>query len=76
MEYRTQKILLSGNIDDEAEAYLLWLAHQSNSLYNSALFALRQAHFAQCQTRTFFDKDDQYRKKSSDTARDFSSRGR
>ena len=61
MEYRTQKILLSGNIDDEAEAILIWLAHQSNSLYNSALFSVRQAHFQVCETRTFFDKDEQYR---------------
>ena len=60
-EYRTQKILLTGKIDDEAEAYLLWLAHQSNSLYNSALFAVRQAHFDVCQTRTFFDQNDMYR---------------
>ncbi|MDJ0724881.1 MAG: transposase [Prochloraceae cyanobacterium] len=61
MNYRTQKILLTGNIDDEAEAYLLWCCYQSNSLYNSALFAVRQAHFEQCETRTFFDHDDQYR---------------
>ncbi len=60
-EYRTQKILLTGKIDDEAEAYLLWLAHQSNSLYNSALFAIRQAHFEQCEARTFFDQNDMYR---------------
>ena len=33
-EYRTQKILLSGYIDDEAKAYLTWLVHQSNNLYN------------------------------------------
>ena len=37
MEYRTQKILLTGNIDDETEAYLLWLVGQSNSLHNSVL---------------------------------------
>ena len=43
MEYRTQKILLSENIDDETEAYLTWLIHQSNNLYNSILFAIRQA---------------------------------
>ncbi|MDJ0714143.1 MAG: transposase [Prochloraceae cyanobacterium] len=61
MKYHTQKILLTGNIDDEAEAYLLWCCYQSNSLYNSALFAVRQAHFEQCETRTFFDRDDQYR---------------
>ncbi|MGK7914288.1 MAG: RNA-guided endonuclease InsQ/TnpB family protein [Prochloraceae cyanobacterium] len=61
MEYRTQKILLSEHIDDEAEAYLTWLIHQSNNLYNSVLFAVRQAHFDQCETRTFFDSTDQYR---------------
>jgi len=61
MEYRTQKILLSEHIDDEAEAYLTWLIHQSNNLYNSVLFAIRQAHFEQCETRTFFDSTDQYR---------------
>ncbi|MDJ0688982.1 MAG: hypothetical protein QNJ41_10765 [Xenococcaceae cyanobacterium MO_188.B32] len=60
-EYRTQKVLISGKIDDEAEAYLVWLNHQSNSLYNSALFAIRQAHFEICGSRTFFDKDDMYR---------------
>ncbi|MGK7897590.1 MAG: RNA-guided endonuclease InsQ/TnpB family protein [Xenococcus sp. (in: cyanobacteria)] len=61
MEYRTQKILLSEHIDDEAEAYLTWLIHQSNNLYNSVLFAIRQAHFEQCETHTFFDSADQYR---------------
>ncbi len=61
MKYRTQKILLTGNIDDETEAYLLWACAQSNSLYNSALFTVRQAHFEQCDSRTFFDFNDQYR---------------
>ncbi|MDJ0714876.1 MAG: transposase [Prochloraceae cyanobacterium] len=60
MKYQTQKILLTGNIDDEAEAYLLWCCYQSNSLYNSALFAVRQAHFEECENRTFFARDDQY----------------
>ncbi|MDJ0745846.1 MAG: transposase [Xenococcaceae cyanobacterium MO_167.B27] len=61
MNYKTQKILLTGNIDDEAESYLTWLVHQSNNLYNSVLFAIRQAHFKQCETRTFFDQNDMYR---------------
>ena len=61
MEYRTQKILLSDHIDDENQDYLTWLVHQSNNLYNSVLFAIRQAHFQQCETHTFFDKDDMYR---------------
>ena len=61
MEYRSQKILLTGKIDEEAKDYLVWCCHQSNSLYNSALFAIRQAHFEQGKTYTFFDKYDQYR---------------
>ncbi len=60
-EYRTQKILLTGRIDDETNDYLTWLIHQSNNLYNSVLFAIRQTHFEQCETRTFFDSCDQYR---------------
>ncbi len=43
IEYRTQKILLTGKIDDEAEAYLVWCCQQSNSLYNSGLYAVRAA---------------------------------
>ena len=61
IEYRTQKILLSGNIDDESYAYLIWCCQQSNNLYNSGLYAIRQAHFEQCESRTFFDGLDQYR---------------
>ena len=61
MNYRTQKILLTNKIDDETEACLLWLAHQANSLYNSALFAIRQFHFDACDSRTFFDHNDIYR---------------
>ncbi len=61
MNYRTQKILLTGNIDDEAEAYLVWCCHQSNNLYNSALYAVRQNHFESCPSRVFFDQQDQYR---------------
>lgn len=60
-EYRTQKILLTGHTDDETESYLVWLVHQSNNLYNSVLFSIRQAHFEQCETRTFFDQNDMYR---------------
>lgn len=32
-------------MEDEVEDYLVWLLHQSNNLYNSALYAIRQAHF-------------------------------
>ncbi len=62
MEYRTQKILLTGNIDDESHSYLLWCCEQSNNLYNSTLFKIRQAHFEQCAHQYFFDKYDQYRR--------------
>ena len=61
IEYRTQKILLTGKISDEVEAYLIWCCQQSNNLYNSGLYAVRQAHFEQCETSTFFDSNDQYR---------------
>ncbi len=61
MEYRTQKILLTGRIDDESYSYLRWCCEQSNSLYNCTLFEVRQAHFEQCGHRYFFDKYDQYR---------------
>ncbi len=61
MKYQTQKILLTGNIGDETESYLAWLVCQSNSLYNSVLFQIRKAHFAQGETRTFFDQNDMYR---------------
>lgn len=61
IEYRTQKILLTGKISDEVEAYLIWCCQQSNNLYNSGLYSVRQAHFEQCETRTFFDSNDQYR---------------
>ena len=63
MEYRTQKILLTGNVDDEVQAYLLWCCQQSNSLYNSTLFNIRQAHFDQCPKVFFFDQQDNYRSK-------------
>jgi hypothetical protein len=61
MEYRTQKILLTGKIGDELRDYFVWLCHQSNSLYNSALYGIRQAHFESCPTYSFFDENDCYR---------------
>ncbi len=62
MNYQTQKILLTGNIDDEAHAYLLWCCEQSNKLYNSVLFAIRQDYFETCNYQTWFDKNDNYRR--------------
>ena len=60
-EYRTQKVLLTGKISDELRDYFVWLCHQSNNLYNSALYQIRQAHFKSCPTYSFFDENDYYR---------------
>ena len=61
MDYRTQKILLTGKISDELRDYFVWLCHQSNNLYNSALYQIRQAHFNSCPTYNYFDENDCYR---------------
>ncbi len=61
MDYRTQKILLTGKISDELRDYFVWLCHQSNNLYNSALYQIRQTHFESCPTYSFFDENDCYR---------------
>ena len=62
MKYQTQKILLTGNVDDEVHAYLLWCCEQSNKLYNSVLFSIRQDYFENCNYKTWFDKNDNYRR--------------
>ena len=61
MEYRTQRILLTGKINDELRDYFVWLCHQSNDLYNSALYQIRQAHFETCPTYEYFDENQMYR---------------
>jgi len=61
MEYRTQKILLSDKLDDELRDYFLWQCHHSNSLYNSVVFAIRQAHFETCPKYEYFDGNQMYR---------------
>ena len=61
MEYKTQKILLTGKIGDELRDYFAWLCHQSNNLYNSVLFAVRQSHFENCPTYEYFDENQMYR---------------
>ena len=60
-QYRTQKILLTGKIDDELNSYFLWQCHHSNSLYNCTLWLIRQSHFAECPRYEYFDEDDCYR---------------
>ncbi|MGL6340498.1 MAG: RNA-guided endonuclease InsQ/TnpB family protein [Waterburya sp.] len=61
MDYKTQKILLTGKINDELRDYFVWLCHQSNNLYNSALYQIRQTHFESCPTYNYFDENDCYR---------------
>ncbi|MDJ0592223.1 MAG: transposase [Pleurocapsa sp. MO_226.B13] len=61
MKYKTQKILLTEKISDELRDYFVWLCHQSNNLYNSALYQLRQAHFESCPTYSYFDDNNCYR---------------
>lgn len=60
MEYRTQKILITGNVSDEVENYLTWLSEEANNLYNCVLFKIRQNHFETCERMTYFDKNDLY----------------
>ena len=61
MEYKTQKILLSGRLDDEIQDYFLWQCRHSNSLYNSVVFVVRQAHFEACPRYEYFDENQMYR---------------
>lgn len=61
MEYRTQKILLTNKISDELKDYFVWLCHQSNNLYNSVLYQVRQTHFKTCPTFEYFDENQIYR---------------
>lgn len=61
-DYRTQKILLTGNIKPEVEDYLLWQCYQANNLYNTTLWHIRQSHFETCPMYEYFDKNDCYRR--------------
>ena len=49
------------NVSDEVMAYLVHQCQHSNSLINSTIFSIRQAHFETCPRRTFFDKDGIFR---------------
>ncbi len=42
-------------------AYLVHQCQQANSLINSTIFHIRQAHFAECPRKTFFDDDGMFR---------------
>ncbi len=58
--YGTIQVKLS-NVSEEVMAYLVHQCQHSNSLINSTIFAIRQAHFETCPRRTFFDKDEIFR---------------
>ncbi|WP_198007621.1 hypothetical protein [Dactylococcopsis salina] len=66
MSYRTTKILLTGNITDQTRDVLVFLCHEANNLWNTAVYQIRQAHFSSCGIREFFDKDDCFRRQFKD----------
>jgi putative transposase len=57
--YGTIQILL--NASDLLMAYFAYQCQQSNSLYNCAVFWVRQKHFEDCPRTEFFDSEGQYR---------------
>ena len=57
--YGTIQIKL--NEPDWVMDYLVHQCREANSLINCALFGIRQQHFAECPTRQFFDREDNYR---------------
>ncbi|MBD2395230.1 IS200/IS605 family element transposase accessory protein TnpB [Cyanobacterium aponinum FACHB-4101] len=58
MNYKTIRILLKNNISDECNDYLQFTCEQSNKLYNSTVFLIRQSHFEDCPRNIYFDKND------------------
>lgn len=66
MSYQTTKILLTGNITDQTRDVLVFLCHEANNLWNTAVYQLRQAHFSSCGVREFFDKNDTFRRTFKD----------
>jgi putative transposase len=48
------------NIDDAARDYLVYQCRQSNSLTNSTIYQIKQAHFEDC-PRTAYFQGDEYR---------------
>ena len=57
--YGTIQVKLA--VPDSVMAYLVHQCQQANSLINSTLFHIRQAHFAQCPRKTFFDDHGMFR---------------
>lgn len=54
--YGTVQVRL--NVSDEVKDYLIYQCHQSNSLINSAIYYVKQAHFEDCPRGEFFTGDE------------------
>ena len=66
MSYQTTKLLLTGNITDQTRDILVFLCHEANRLWNTAVYQVRQAHFSTCGIREFFDQNDLLRRQFKD----------
>jgi len=66
MSYQTTKLLLTGNITDQTRDVLVFLCHEANRLWNTAVYQVRQAHFSTCGIREFFDQNDLLRRQFKD----------
>ena len=66
MSYQTTKFLLTGNITDQTRDVLVFLCHEANRLWNTAVYQVRQAHFSTCGIREFFDQNDLLRRQFKD----------
>ena len=82
MSYQTTKLNITKNISDQTRDVLVFLCHEANNLWNTAVYQIRQNHFevrpergfpahrkahlATCGFREFFDKNDCFRRQFRD----------
>jgi IS605 OrfB family transposase len=66
MSYQTTKLNITENTSDQTRDVLRFLCHESNNLWNTAVYKIRQAHFSSCGIREFFDKNDCFRRQFKD----------
>ena len=66
MLYQTTKLNITENISDQTRDVLGFLCHKANNLWNTAVYQIRQKHFATCGVREFFDKNDCFRRQFKD----------
>ena len=57
--YGTIQVKLA--VPDAVKAYLVHQCQQANSLINQTIYTIKQAHFADCPRKTFFDEDGLFR---------------